>query len=65
MSEYNINDFGHATFPQNKKDFVTHINCFGTIKSIEKKFILFEDNDGFLYLIEKREFIFEKCDLKK
>lgn len=58
--KYEIGEFGHAVFPQNIKDFNTHIDCYGTIKAIEKKFLLFEDNDGLLYLIEKRNFEFDK-----
>ena len=60
----NEGDFGRARFPQEKKGFATVIDCFGVIKSIEKKYILFEDNDGFPYLIDKKDFEFEKKDKK-
>ncbi len=56
----NDNDFGHAHFPQEKKGIKTAVDCYGTIKKIEKKFVLFEDNEGFIYLIDKKEFQFEK-----
>lgn len=56
----NEGDFGEADFPQEKKGFNTRIKCFGTIKSMEKRYILFEDNDGFPYLIDKKDFIFTK-----
>ncbi len=61
----NINDFGRARFPQSKKGFITNIDTFGIIKSLEKKYILFEDNDGFLYLIDKKDFWFDKQEFKK
>ena len=53
-------EFGHARFPQEKKGFKTVIDCYGTVMSVEKKYILFEDNDGYLYLVKKKEFLFEK-----
>lgn len=53
-------EFGHARFPQEKKGFKTVIDCYGTVKRVEKKYILFEDNDGYPYLVEKKEFLFEK-----
>ena len=37
MNDYQVNDFGHAEFISEKK---THIDCYGTIRVIEKKFIL-------------------------
>jgi len=56
----NESDFGHARIAQDKKGFKTVIDCYGTIKKIERKFVLFEDNDGYLYLVEKKDFVFEK-----
>ena len=53
-------EFGHARFPQLKKGFLTIIDCYGTIKNVEKKYVLFEDNDGFPYLVEKKEFEFKR-----
>lgn len=62
--KYEIGDFGRAKFNQTKKGFETRIDCFGTIKAVEKKVVLFTDNDGFNYLIYKKDFEFEKCDFK-
>lgn len=64
MNDYQINSFGHACFISEKKGMVTPIDCFGTIKAIEKKYVLFQDNDGFLHLIEKGKFQFEAEQFK-
>lgn len=64
MNEYQINSFGHACFVIEKKGKVTPINCYGTIKAIEKKYILFSDNDNFLYLVEKSKFQFTPEEFK-
>lgn len=55
----NEGDFGHARFPQIKKGFATTIDCYGTIKNIEDRYILFEDNDGYPYLVDKKDFEFK------
>jgi len=55
-----IGDYGKAKFPIEKKGFKGGIVAYGVIKSIEKKYILFEDNDGFPYLIERKDFEFKK-----
>jgi hypothetical protein len=60
----NEGDFGRAKFPQEKKGFVSGIDAYGTIKSIEKRYILFEDNDGFPYLVDKKDFQFANCEFK-
>jgi hypothetical protein len=59
---YQAGDFGHINFYSRKKGFSTRIDCWGTIKEVEAKFILFQDNDGFEYLISKKDFTFEKCE---
>jgi hypothetical protein len=65
MNEYQEKDFGNARFPQNKKGFETFIDCFGTIESMDKKYVLFKDNDGYQYLIDRKDFKFEKREFKK
>lgn len=59
-SDYNAGDWGNASFKFEKKGFKGGIECHGTIKSVEKKFVLFEDHEGFLYLVEKNKFQFKK-----
>lgn len=54
-----VGDFGHAIFIAEKKDYNVPTDCFGTIKMIENKYVLFEDNNGTPYLIEKKNFQFE------
>jgi hypothetical protein len=60
MEEYLINDFGKAQFEVKKKGFKSDVIAFGTITGIEKKVVEFTDNDGFAYLIDKKDFKFEK-----
>jgi hypothetical protein len=64
MDEYEVDQFGHARFPQSKKGFFTTIDCFGRIKGIDRKLIFFVDNDDFPYLAEKKDFKFEKQEFK-
>ena len=59
-----IGDFGHARFPQDKRGFKTVIDCYGTIVAVEKKVVLFKDNDGYNYLIDRKDFEFEKKEFK-
>jgi hypothetical protein len=58
-------DFGKATFMRQKKGFSGRIVCYGVIKMIDKEFILFQDNDDFPYLIDKKDIEFEKEDFKQ
>jgi hypothetical protein len=60
--QYSVNDFGCASLIVEKKGTKRGITCFGTIQAVEKKFILFKDNDDYLYLCEKKNFNFEKCE---
>jgi hypothetical protein len=62
--EYKEGDFGHAVFLYNRKCMEYSIDCYGTITSVDKKYIWFTDNDGFPYLISKKEFKFTKEDKK-
>jgi len=59
-----VGDFGRARFPQEKKGFIGGIDTYGRIKAIEKKFVLFEDNDGYIYLVERENFGFTECEFK-
>lgn len=61
---FEIGQFGHARFPQSKKGFNTTIDAFGWVRGIDKKLVFFEDNDGFPYLAEKRNFVFEAVEFK-
>lgn len=57
-SNYKVNDFGHAIFVVDKNGFKVPTDCFGNIKMIEDKYILFEDNNETPYLIERVKFTF-------
>ena len=64
MNEYQVNDWGLARFTAKKKDWIAPTECHGTIKALENKFVLFEDHHGTLYLIERKDFQFEKGEFK-
>jgi hypothetical protein len=53
--------FGEAIRLQSK---YTRITAFGTIKELEPKFVLFVDNDGFPYLLNRKEFNFIPREFK-
>ena len=60
ITDYQAGDFGSARFTTHKKCFKTTINCYGIIRLVEKKYLLFVDNDDFEYLINRKDFVFEK-----
>ena len=62
--EYKIDDFGEAHLVYEKNCVRAAVTAFGTIQAIEKKFILFKDNDGYLYLVAKKDFTFTKYENK-
>ena len=64
MNDYAVDQFGEAHFPVNRKGCRRFITAFGTIKAIEKKVLMFVDNDGFTYLIDKKDFQFTKSEFK-
>jgi len=64
MSDYAIDDFGHAVFKAEKNNYNVPTDCYGTIKMIENKYVLFEDNNGTPYLVEKKKFQFERKEFK-
>ena len=49
---------GYVRIPLSKKKFIGGITCHGTIIEVDKEYILFQDNDGFEYLIAKNKFKF-------
>ena len=63
--KFEVGSFGRARFPQEKKGFKSGIDAYGTIESMDKKYILFKDNDDYAYLINRDNFQFAKCEFKK
>ena len=57
-NDYASGEWGMATFPK-KKGYKGNITAFGQIKVIEKKVLMFED-DFTSYLIDRKDFTFEK-----
>ena len=53
-------DFGHASFIADKNDFKVPTDCFGIITMTDGKYIWFTDNNDTPYLVEKKNFKFEK-----
>ncbi len=62
MDEIKIGDYGEASFRYEKKGFKGHITAFGTIKDIDGRYLLFEDNDSYPYLVRKDKIKFVKHD---
>ena len=60
MDKLEIGDFGEASFKYDKKGFKGGLTAFGTIKDMDGKYLIFEDNDGYIYLVRKDKFVFEK-----
>jgi hypothetical protein len=60
-----IGDFGKASFKYDKKGFKGGLIAYGTIKDMDGKYLIFEDNDGYIYLVQKNKFEFEKGTDKK
>ena len=58
MNDYQVNDFGKATFIA-KKGWKYKTECYGIITAIEAKYVEFIDNDGNSYIIPKAKFQFE------
>lgn len=61
---YNPGDWGKASFKYTKNGFKGGLLAYGQIKIVEKKVILFED-DFQEYIVEKKNFTFEKCEKPK
>jgi hypothetical protein len=62
MNDYQVNQFGEAHLILEKKGCKRGISCFGTIEAIEKKYVLFKDMEGYLYLAERATFEFKPCE---
>ena len=68
--KYHTGDQGFFDFTIRKKDksgqfIVTPFQLYATIKEVEERNILIEDNDGFLYLVTKRRIkVFNKEEIK-
>lgn len=60
MIEYKVGDFGEAHCVKIKWGQKWGVTCHGSIQVIEKKHVLFKDNEDFLYLCDKKEFTFKK-----
>lgn len=60
MNDYAVDDFGCAHFPVSRKGYKRFITAYGTIKAVEKKVLMFTDNDNFSYLIDRKDFTFTK-----
>ena len=58
MEDYAVNDWGIATFPK-KKGMADKITAYGQITGLEKKVLTFQD-DCTEYIIERKNFVFEK-----
>jgi len=65
MTDYKKGDYCEAHFPLAKKGIKRKITCTGTITEIEKNYLSFVDNDGYEYIIHKKDFevlkIHDKC----
>ena len=64
MEDYKVGDYGIAVFTRKKLGMSGRITAYGQIKAIEKRVVLFED-DFIEYIIDKKEFIFEKKEAPK
>lgn len=60
MNKYQVGQFGMAHIIIESRGVKRGISCAGHIQMIEKKYILFKDNDDFLYLVEKNNFEFKE-----
>ena len=56
--KYNIGDFGQASFKMKKRGCETGFCGYGTIIDQDDRFVLFQDNDEFEYVIAKAKFNF-------
>jgi hypothetical protein len=56
MTDYKINDFGEAKLIVEKRGDKREIICSGRITMVDKKMIWFTDNEGYPYLVERKNF---------
>ena len=62
MDELKVGDFGEAEFTyrlRNRK-FKGYVKCFGTIKELDCRTVLFRDNDNIEYIIDRPKFKFKR-----
>ena len=59
MDEYQTGDWGVGTFVNPKNEFKGRIIAFGQIIDIDRKYVLFKDDDC-EHIIERKDFTFEK-----
>ena len=62
--EYSVNDFGTAHLILEKKGCRRGITTSGHIQAIERKYVLFKDLEGYLYLAERDTFKFTKGEFE-
>jgi len=62
--KFEIGMTGEGRFRYERKGFHGYIRAFGKILDIDGRYLLFEDNDGFPYLVRKDKFEFTKEELK-
>jgi hypothetical protein len=60
MNELKVGDYDEAHFKYEKKKFKGGVTCYGEIKDMDGKYVLFVDNDEFPYLVRKDKFLFVK-----
>jgi len=60
--EYSTGQFGEISFTRDMDDYTHVLTIFhGTIKMIDKKYVLVADNNDTPYLIERKNFQFKAC----
>ena len=62
--KFEVGDFGHAHFDFKRNEQVVGHDCYGRVEFIEKKFVWFRDNEDQPFLIDRKDFQFEKCEFK-
>jgi hypothetical protein len=58
--KYQIGEYGWCQFYLKAKGVTQWFSHYGTITRIEKKYLALVDNDEIEYIIEKKNFTFEK-----
>ncbi len=59
MNNYQIGQFGHASFKIKKRgQIITGFNGYGRIIDLDAKYVLFKDNEGYEYIVPKSRFTF-------
>ncbi len=58
MIDYEIGSFGEAKLIVEKRGDKREIICSGRITMVDKKMVWFTDNEGYPYLVERKNFQF-------